>query len=166
MKLLGGKEFIKSEPGTFYIEFWEHSEKDCLKIIEVFKRNPKELLTKENLMELRVFGDNGGSMNFQSEEGGEEDEDFIYYWDANVIGDASPTTTLYLVLEEDELPEEITIEKMHVDGYNIGYEKLSKKRIIRIRNIFKEYGFGYKASWVEEAIKEYTETSAIFNINL
>jgi len=172
MKLLGAKEFIKSKPGTFYFSFWKNTEEECFKIIEQFNKDPKSLLNEED--ELEVYGNNSFSMSFRSgrfdwDTGimskSENDEDFIFCWDANVIGDASPLTTLYLVLEEDELPEFI----IAVNSFYENPVKLSKDRILRIRNLFvKKYCSEIEelSDWIKEAIKEYSKESEIFNVNV
>lgn len=175
MKLLGAKEFIKSKPGTFYIRFWKNSEDKCFKIIEQFKEDPKSLLNEEDeLDELEVYGNNSYSMSFRSGvfdwdteimSKSENDEDFIFCWDANVIGDANPLYTLYLVLEEDELPEFI----IAVSSFYGNPVKLSKDRILRIRNLFvKEYCSEIEelSDWIKEVIKEYSKESEIFNVNI
>ncbi len=178
MKLLGGKEFIKSNPGTFYIRFWEKTEKDCFEIIEQFKRDPNlllnETLLNEEKEDLEVYGDNSYSMSFSS--GGfdydtgimsksENDENFISCWDANVIGDACPKTTLYLILEEDELPEFIIAKDDHLENPI----KLSKERILRIRDLFvKKYCSEIEdlQIWVTKYIEEFSKESEIFNVNI
>jgi len=175
MKLLGAKEFIKSKPGTFYFRLWKNAEDECFKIIEQFKEDPKSLLNEENEEnELEVYGNNSYSMSFRSGvfdwdtdimSKSENDEDFIFCWDANVIGDAGPLTTLYLVLEEDELPEFI----IAVNSFYENPVKLSKDRILRIRNLFvKEYCSEIEelSDWIKEAIKEYSKESEIFNVNI
>jgi len=126
MQLLGAREFIKMSSGTFYIPYWQNTIEECFQIIDKFKKDSKSFLDIEH-DELHVFGDNGGSMTFS----GDKEEDYIFYYDANVVGDANPSTTLYLVINENELPDEILIKD---DENNI--VKILKDDIVRIKNIF------------------------------
>ena len=150
MKLLGAREFIKMPVGTYYVEYWQNTVEECFKIIDDFNTNPENLLNIE-IDSLEVFGDNSGSMRFS---GMKEDEDHICYYDANVVGDACPNTTLYLVIEEYELPNEIQVSD---DEGNI--IKLSKKDVIRIRNIFVNEVYNeYKSSWAFEELDKLSES--------
>jgi len=124
MYLLGAREFIKMPTGTFYEPYWENTKEECLRIICQFKKEPTTFL---NITDLHVFGDNSGSMSFT----GNKEDDYIFYYDANVVGDADPSTTLYLVLDENELPDIISI---YDDENNI--IKLTKDEVIKIKNIF------------------------------
>jgi hypothetical protein len=126
MQILGAREFIKLSPGTFYIEYWKKTIEECFKIVDKFKENPKSFLDID-ANELHVLGDNWGSMSFS----GEKEDNYIFYYDANIVGDACPSTTLYLVIDENELPNKITI----YDNDNKSVEIL-KDDIINIKNIF------------------------------
>jgi hypothetical protein len=126
MQLLGAREFIKMPPGTFYIEYWMKTIEECFQIIDKFKENSKSFLNF-NAERLHVFGDNQGSMSFS----GNKDDDYISYYDANVVGDACPSTTLYLIIEENELPN-----KMILNDENDNVIDVSKDYIINIKNMF------------------------------
>jgi hypothetical protein len=126
MQLLGAREFIKMSPGTFYVQYWVNTEEQCLEIIDKFKNNQKSFSDIDG-DDLHIFGDNWGSMSFS----GAKEDDYIFYWDANVVGDAGPSTTLYLVIEENELPKKLTI--CDEDDNTV---EVSKKEIINIKNIF------------------------------
>lgn len=134
MKLIGAKEFLETiKPGTLCIEFWEKSKEDCLKIVEEY-RNGENIIEK-HYGEFYLFGDNYGSLTFLKEDDSEEIEignkkyDCLFYYDKNIVGDASPSTTLQLVFEdEDEYPNEIPIEYSN--------KKLSKEDIISIKKWF------------------------------
>lgn len=130
MKLLGAREFIKMPAGTFYKEYWRNTKEECFQIIEEFKKEPKSFL---NLSpdELHVFGDNSGSMSFS----GSKEDDYIFYYDANVVGDACPETTLYLVIDENELTNEIEV-KDYDENYDEQIIKLLRNDIIKIRDKF------------------------------
>jgi len=156
MKLLGANNFIKMPTGTFYVQYWLDTQKECMEIVREFLKSPDEFL-KNRIFDLEVFGGNSGSMMFDDSE-----EDYVFYYDANVVGDASPSTTLYLVIEEDELPDEI------VFNGNSGRFKLSKKEVIDIKNYFVENAHEhYEDNW---AIKELDKLSksgnTIVDINI
>jgi hypothetical protein len=132
MQLLGAREFIKLPPGTFYVRYWLNTEEQCFQIINRFKNNPESFLNIE-ADDLEVFGDNCASMGFS----GNEYDDYIFYYDANVVGDADPSNTLYLVLEENELPSKI-IERDNEDNFI----EILKDDIIKIKNMFVNEVYG------------------------
>jgi len=143
MQLLGAREFIKMPTGTFYVQYWENTIEECLQIIDKFKKHPNKFLNIQP-DDLHVFGDNSGSMSFS----GDKEENYIFYYDANVVGDACPSTTLYLVIDENELPDEIST---YDSKDNI--VKISKEDIIKIRNIFvNEVHNVYKDIWAVEEL--------------
>ena len=160
MKLLGAREFIKMPTGTFYIPYWESTDKRCFNVINTFKKDPTSLLDRM-YEDLHVFGDNGGSMCFSIEE---EQDDYIFYYDANVVGDANPGKTLYLVIDECELPSHVTI------GDYVGNKaKLSKDDLIRIRDKFvKIASDSYNNNdWAIKELDELSENGNVFvDINL
>ena len=152
MKLLGAREFIKMPVGTFYVEYWKNKIEECLQIVDEFKKDPKKFL-EIRPDELHVFGDNSGSMMFS----GDEEENYMFYYDANVVGDASPSTTLYLVIDENELPSEIPI----YDGED-NIIKLSKYDIIRIKNYFiNEVHSEHKDMWAFEELEKLSKNGNI-----
>lgn len=153
MKLLGAREFIKMPVGTFYIPYWENTTSECFKIIERFKENALNLLSARYL-DLHIFGDNDGSMSFSVEE---KEDNYIFYYDANVVGDACPATTLYLVIDESELPNEFIIDECGYDRV-----KLLKNELIEIKNLFISKIFEpYSNDW---AIKELDKLSSSGNM--
>ena len=102
--LTGAKRFIDMPKGTIYFEFWTDRIK-CENIIKTFESNPKDLLCE--FEDMHIYVNNDGSATFYNNE---EDEDSpIFYYDANIVGDASPTETLYLVFNEDIIPEKVEI---------------------------------------------------------
>lgn len=136
MKLIGAKEFLKTiKPGTLCVEFWEDSEEDCLKIIKEYQND--ENIIEKHCGEFYIFGDNGGSLTFLKEDKNKEIEinnkkyDCLFYYDKNIVGDASPSTTLQLMFEnEDEYPSEIPVQQSN--------EHLSKEDILNIRKWFMQ----------------------------
>lgn len=143
MKLLGAKEFLRTvKPGTLCIEFWLKSESDCLHLIEDYKGGSSiyKLLEKYG-GSFYVYGDNSGSLSFlfsSNEEDIEINEidghkyDCLFYYDKNIVGDASPWTTLQLVFEnEDEWPSEIYPEDYYHESINKVLCKDDIRRIIK-----------------------------------
>jgi hypothetical protein len=158
MQLLGAREFIKMSAGTFYIAYWENTIEECFNIINKFKQDQKSYLNIEP-DDLHIFGDNSGSVMIS----GDKENNYIFYFDANVVGDACPSTTLYLVIDESELPNEILI---HDSEENI--VKLSKDDIVKIKNIFiNEVYHKYEDKWAfEELDKLSKEGNPIVNVKI
>lgn len=133
MRLIGAKEFLKTvKPGTLYKRFWLNTQEQCLDLITRYKTNQD--LYYNSLLEL--FGDNSGSLGFMYTDDDEEviinDKAYqcLFYYDANVVGDAGPTTTLYLVYDnEDEWPDKIKVEDSENDF-------LTKEELVNIRDWF------------------------------
>ena len=163
MRLLGAKEFLKTvKPGTLCVEFWEDDEEDCLEIIKEYKNG--ENIIEKHYGEFYIFGDNGGSLTFLKKDNSEEIEignkkyDCLFYYDKNIVGDASPSTTLQLVFEnEDEYPDEIFVENSS--------EILNKEDIINIKNWFIKNVPHYPISdWVWESLNDnYYKDNIIVN---
>lgn len=111
MRLVGAKHFLKTvKPGTLYKRFWLYNEKQCLDLIKKYEN-------KEDLYyysETEIFGDNSGSLGFyevdesldELKEGlvkiNDKTYTCLFYYDANVVGDASPKETLYLVYDNED----------------------------------------------------------------
>ena len=119
MRLVGAKEFLKTvEPGTLCIQYWRNPE-ICKEIIRNYERHVD--ITKKYHGEVFVFGDNSGSLTFLRTYDDKEREivnidgisyDCLFYYDLNIVGDAGPNETLYLVYEnEDEWPSEVKVEQ-------------------------------------------------------
>lgn len=122
LTLMGARHFIDMPKGTIYLRLWENNEKELLNIIENFK-NDKLEIRWENV---EIYGDNYGSMAFMHDE-----EDYIFYYDANVVGDASPKTTLYLIIPENFVPDTIPIRDKYGNQFNI-----SKQDFFKTKNKF------------------------------
>lgn len=113
MRLLGAKEFLKTvKSGTLCVQYWTEPE-TCQKIIKDYESHID--ITKKYYGEVFVFGDNSGSLTFLRDLSDRDREivnidgisyDCLFYYDLNIVGDASPDETLYLVYDtEDEWPE-------------------------------------------------------------
>lgn len=124
LTLMGARHFIDMPKGTIYLRLWENNEKELLNIIENFK-NDKLEIRWENV---EIYGDNYGSMAFIHGE-----EDYIFYYDANVVGDADPALTLYLVISEELVPNIVPICNEYGELFNI-----SRRDFFKARNKFLE----------------------------
>lgn len=124
LTLMGARHFIDMPKGTIYLRLWENNEKELLNIIENFK-NDKLEIRWENV---EIYGDNYGSMAFIHDE-----KDYIFYYDANVVGDADPALTLYLVIPEELVPNIVPICNEYGELFNI-----SRRDFFKARNKFLE----------------------------
>ena len=82
----------------------------------------------------------------------------LFYYDHNIVGDASPGLTLQLVFEnEDEWPEQINVDNSD--------QVLNKQDIKRIRDYFLATEGPFKAcDWALEALeKDYYKSNKIVN---
>ena len=137
-------------------------EKDCFEIIRDFE-NGVNLLDKYG-GELLIYGSNAGSLAFLKSERNEEvliDNilyNCLFYYDHNIVGDASPCSTLQLVFEnEDEWPEQIKVDNSD--------QVLNRQDIKRIRDYFLATEGPFKTyDWVlEELEKDYYKNNKIIN---
>ena len=116
-RLVGARKFLEiAKPGTLFIplEHWGYDfEKSSQKLkmtIREFKENP-QYIYDINWDKLHIFIDNGGSITFYHDFIDGLDDDYIYYYDYNVVGDADPENTLYLVVNSiEDLPDYIDFE--------------------------------------------------------
>ena len=163
MKLLGAKEFLKTvKSGTLFCELWMDNEEDCFKIIKDFE-NGVNILDKYT-GEFLIYGNNTGSLTFLKSKSAKEvliDNilyNCLFYYDHNIVGDASPGLTLQLVFEnEDEWPEQINVDNSD--------QVLNKQDIKRIRDYFLTTEGPFKAcDWALEALeKDYYKSNKIVN---
>ena len=167
MRLIGAKEFLNTvKPGTLCVQFWMRSVTECIELINDYK----EGLDVVDLYgdDYFIFGDNSGSLMFGDcdwevkdviEIKGKE-YTCLDYTDLNIIGDASPYRTLYLVFDnEDEYPE-------YIDIVYSG-QRISKEEIINIRDWFKTADLFHDEinnprDWIVEFFKD-TENDPIIN---
>lgn len=134
MRLIGAKEFLRTvKPGTLFIQYWK-TENECKKIIRDFENDLD--ITKKYYGGYHLFGDNSGSMTFLLSEESDYIEidnktyDCLFYYDCNIVGDADPTATVYLVFDDIfEWPDKIKVEDTE-DEY------LTKEELIKIREWF------------------------------
>lgn len=122
LTLMGARHFIDMPKGTIYLSFWKDTEEELLNVIDDFKNNKLKICWED----VEIYGDNSGSMAFMHDE-----EDYIFYYDANVVGDASPNNTLYLIIPEDFVPNTIPIRDKDGNQFNI-----SKQDFFKTKNKF------------------------------
>ena len=124
LTLMGARHFIDMPKGTIYLRFWEDKQEELFNIIENFKNDKLEI----DWEDVEIYGDNWGSMAFMYDE-----EDYIFYYDANVVGDADPALTLYLVISEELVPNIVPICNEYGELFNI-----SRRDFFKARNKFLE----------------------------
>lgn len=114
-RLVGARKFLEiAKPGTLFIplEFYgrdhEKNEQELADIIEKFMDNPLSAYDS-NWGKLHIFVNNYGSVTFAYFPFVcDEDDDYIYYYDYNVVGDANPEYTLYLIVDSiEDIPSHI-----------------------------------------------------------
>ena len=138
LRLMGARKFLDMPKGTIYYVLWKGSREDCFKEINGFNKSPKEHFLSLDINKIHVYGNNRGSMCLHQpidEENYEPIEvnnleDYIFYYDVNVVGDASPNTTLYIVIEESLLPDFIEF-----NCGDIAYS-ISKDEFLLLRDVF------------------------------
>ena len=117
-RLVGARKFLKiAKPGTLFIplEYWgydfERSSQKLKSTVEEFKENP-QYVYDINWSNLHIFVDNGGSITFYYDTiDCNEEDNYIFYYDYNVVGDADPENTLYLIVNSiEDLPDYIDFE--------------------------------------------------------
>lgn len=115
-RLVGARKFLEiAKPGTLFIplEFWGHNpERNSQELADAvikFVDNPL-FVYDTNWDKLHIFINNCGSVTFAYFPFiCDEDEDYIYYYDYNVVGDASPEYTLYLIVDSiEDIPSHIS----------------------------------------------------------
>ncbi len=161
MRLIGAKEFLKTvKSGTLFIRYWA-TKKDCKEIIRDFEKG--EDILKKYLGEYHIFGDNSGSLTFLEY----DDPDIVtisgkeytclFHYDCNIVGDASPSETIYLVFDnEDEWPDKIKIEDSD--------EKfLKKSELLKIRDWFIAENTFSNDPWGLNFLEEHYKDDEIVN---
>lgn len=103
IRLMGARKFIDMPPGTLYVRYWLHSEKECFELIKQFESDPRRL-TKD-IDRLCIYQDNSASLILD----GQEQEEELTLTDINVVGDAGPEETLYAVFDLDDIPNPLII---------------------------------------------------------
>ncbi len=111
-RLVGARKFLNiAKPGTIFIPidfycYGKANENIAERIVQEFKNNPKNSYdTRWGL--LHIFINNGGSITFYYDMiNCSEDDDYIYYYDYNIVGDANPESTLYLIVNSiEDIPD-------------------------------------------------------------
>lgn len=140
-RLVGARKFLEiAKPGTLFIplEFgeydFEENGQELADAIEKFINNPVSAYDA-NWGNLHIFVNNFGSITFRYFPFNcDEDGDYIYYYDYNVVGDASPEYTLYLIVDSiEDIPSHINffyngdrISKAEFDKDFVWYDTIDK----------------------------------------
>ena len=118
MKLVGAKEFLKTvKAGTLCISFWCSSQNQCDNLIQDYNNNIDITQKYKNLIDLEwfLYGDNASSLTFLDDDNedikiGNKIYNCLFHYDKNIVGDADPKETLYLVLEDfNDWPLELPV---------------------------------------------------------
>lgn len=182
LMLLGARKFIDMPVGTIYVPLIMNSSEECFDAINTFKTKPTDLL---DLTSMEIYGDNSGSLTFITPDHDADDKDYKHWYDANVVGDASPTTTLYLVLDESWIPE---IGKYSEDQewHTVGITPkitevvtgitLTKEQVLQARKEFMDMFTSHDNvnnhdnDWARKTLEEYSDesdiNSTIINLSL
>ena len=115
MRLLGAKEFLKTvKPGTLCIQFWMNDETECFDLIKDYESGKSVYNDYGYGDDFFIFGDNSGSLAFIKNDEeikiGNITYDCLFFYDLNIVGDASPAETLYMVFDDNEWPDKIAVE--------------------------------------------------------
>ena len=154
-KMVGAKKFLEiAKPGTLFIpiEMWGYnSEADerLHKIIEMFKQNPQDIYN-EYWEKLHIFINNEGSITFLYDIVlCDEEDNYIYYYDYNVVGDADPGHTLYLIVDSiEDIPDHINF---WCHGDNINRVEFPDDFVVHDSTI---KGYGHYLHLTKDRIKE------------
>ena len=166
MRLVGAKEFLQTvKHGDLFTQFW-FPVKNINRLVEDFK-NGVNIITKYcGEEDFSLFGSNSHSLSFLQDNDLSDKitvdnvtYDCIYIWDLNVVGDAEPKSTLYLIFDnDDEWPDKIKIDNYISDDKHY----LSKDDIKRIQKWFNENDNDEK---VNNLVNEFA-LKALYNSNL
>lgn len=95
MRLVGPKKMIYMPAGTIFIEYWMSNQEELKKIVDEFCNNSLDI----NWYDICVYNDNSCSWCYPSY----EDMDEYALIDINIVGDADPSNTIYLIIEDTNL---------------------------------------------------------------
>lgn len=151
VKVIGSRKMLDMPAGTMFVPIEYRLGHDVRKYLDTAPLSAQKLAAR-----LHIYVDNGGSASLNLEP--EYPEEELFYYDYNVVGDAFPVNTLYVILTEDDLPKQIktflwgaeepdeACEKLpgvvrefdEKSGYYNYYRILSKEQFLKIRENFIE----------------------------
>ena len=102
LKLMGARHFVDLPKGTIYIRFEPLDVNELEEVITDFKNNKLSF----DWEDVEIYYDNSGSCILD-----EDGRTLLDLVDVNVVGDARPTETLYLVFDDNCVPNEILDNK-------------------------------------------------------
>lgn len=91
MKLIGAKKMYSMPKGTIYVRFWMDNDNQCYELMENFKNGK----IKIDPSDLDIYLNNLWALSY--EESVKKNQPT--YYDENVLGDADPVNTLYIVFD-------------------------------------------------------------------
>ena len=155
VNVLGSKDFLDMPVGTFFAEIftdWNIAslEEQVFEILRDIRRGRGCFSVYINNYSALDFGDE--NRNYVIDDVLNPENHFI--WDHNIIGDANPEETLYLVIPEDIIPDEVDFEYVH----------LTKDEILKIRDRLKDIA-SPDNDWARDEIKTHYSTNSIVNFN-
>lgn len=167
-RLMGAKTFLKkAHPGTLFIPWPRRDNMSLQDQIDLFRKDPADLV-RTFAGELHIFGDNSYSADFYYEDDIdiEAGDTYLYDYDYNIVGDATPFDTLYIVFPSAAVPDLVLIETGHRpttnDAFlfkgdcvaNIGTR--DKPLYAHYLGLEKQYILAERDKWVKEEFpKEY-----------
>lgn len=102
-ELMGARKFIDMPKGTIFQEIWENDEDSLYGFIEKFKNNDLQVYWDE----VYIYWNNSCSADMDEGLFRKDDDGDVLFTDINVVGDANPPSTLYLVFNEEIVPDYI-----------------------------------------------------------
>lgn len=102
VRVIGSRKMLDMPAGTIFIPIERRYVQD---IYQFLKSGPINL--NNYISDLYIYGSNNGSATINTDF--EEPEEEYFYSDYNVVGDASPVTTLYIILDEDDIPSRLKL---------------------------------------------------------
>lgn len=96
MRLVGPKKMIYMPAGTIFIEYWMSNQKELKKVVDSFINNSIDI---DDWHDIYVYKNNSCSWCYPSDENIDE----YTLIDINIVGDADPENTVYLIIEDTNL---------------------------------------------------------------
>ena len=193
VRVIGSRKMLDMPAGTIFIPI----EYDALHDISQFLTSGPINLNNY-ISELHIYGDNSGSASLNIDfrrsldidsKGSEAD---YFYYDYNVVGDAFPSNTIYIILTDEDIPASVTTfvvgfkePDKHLDNVSNIFRKyddnskyweyyriVSKEKFLQIREDFLNENFPdrsvstrYFDNWARKCLDEDTENQYILNLD-
>lgn len=107
MRLVGPQKMINMPAGTIFIKYWMRNSAELKEVVDEFLNNSLEIQWRD----VCIYYDNSASWSNAVDEEPLDDEDEldddddndIWLIDINIVGDADPENTIYLIIENGNL---------------------------------------------------------------